>query len=112
MPRAARNEVSGTRLWGWARDRFGKADAFFERFFVVNYCPLCFMEDSGRNRTPDKLPAAEREPLFAACDEALRDIIAHCQSPDAGGYTASDVQEFGWDEGDLGDILAEIERRT
>jgi non-ribosomal peptide synthase protein (TIGR01720 family) len=44
--------------------------------------------------------------------EALRAIIAHCQSPDAGGYTASDVQEFGWDEGDLGDILAEIERRT
>jgi single-strand selective monofunctional uracil DNA glycosylase len=33
------------------------------------------MEDSGRNRTPDKLRAAEREPLFAACDEALRDIM-------------------------------------
>ena len=66
-----RSEVSGARLWGWARERFGPARAFFERFFVLNYCPLVFMEASGRNRTPDKLPAAERKPLFAACDEAL-----------------------------------------
>ena len=56
----ARTEVSGERLWGWARDRFGGAEAFFARFFVINYCPLVFMEGSGRNRTPDKLPAAER----------------------------------------------------
>ena len=67
-----RSEVSGARLWGWARERFGTPQAFFERFFVWNYCPLVFLEESGRNRTPDKLPAAEREPLFAACDGALR----------------------------------------
>jgi single-strand selective monofunctional uracil DNA glycosylase len=67
-----RSEVSGTRLWGWARDRFGQADAFFARFFVVNYCPLAFMEESGRNRTPDKLAPKERVALYAACDEALR----------------------------------------
>src|SRR5690606_41280122 len=36
-----RSEVSGARLWGWARDRFGTPDAFFARFFVWNYCPLC-----------------------------------------------------------------------
>ena len=71
----ARGEVSGTRLWGWARERFGTPARFFARFFVVNYCPLAFIEESGRNRTPDKLPAAEQEPLFAACDEALRRII-------------------------------------
>jgi single-strand selective monofunctional uracil DNA glycosylase len=71
-----RAEVSGTRLWGWARARFGTADAFFRRFFVANYCPLVFMEASGRNRTPDRLPAHEREPLFAACDEALRQVVA------------------------------------
>jgi single-strand selective monofunctional uracil DNA glycosylase len=70
-----RSEVSGARLWGWARERFGTPEAFFARFFVWNYCPLVFMEDSGRNRTPDKLPASEREPLFAACDEALRAIV-------------------------------------
>jgi single-strand selective monofunctional uracil DNA glycosylase len=66
-----RSEVSGARLWGWARDRFGTADAFFDRFFVWNFCPLVFMEESGRNRTPDKLPAEERAPLFEACDAAL-----------------------------------------
>jgi len=67
-----RSEVSGRRLWGWARDSFGTPESFFTRFFVANYCPLAFLEESGRNRTPDKLPAAEREPLHAACDEALR----------------------------------------
>jgi single-strand selective monofunctional uracil DNA glycosylase len=70
-----RSEVSGARLWGWARDRFGTADDFFARFFVLNYCPLAFVEASGRNRTPDKLPVDERDPLFAACDEALRESI-------------------------------------
>lgn len=69
-----RNEVSGARLWGWAADRFGSPESFFSRYFVANFCPLCFMEESGRNRTPDKLPAAEREPLFAACEEALREM--------------------------------------
>jgi single-strand selective monofunctional uracil DNA glycosylase len=70
-----RSEVSGTRLWGWARARFGTPERFFSRFFVANYCPLAFVEASGRNRTPDKLPAAELEPLFAACDEALRGVV-------------------------------------
>lgn len=66
-----RSEVSGRRLWGWARERFGTPESFFGRFFVFNYCPLVFLEDSGRNRTPDKLPVAERRPLFEACDRAL-----------------------------------------
>jgi single-strand selective monofunctional uracil DNA glycosylase len=73
----ARSEVSGTRLWGWARDRYGTPDKFFARFFVANYCPLAFVEDSGKNRTPDKLPAAEQQALFALCDEALRALVAH-----------------------------------
>ena len=72
-----RSEVSGARLWGWARDTFGTPQRFFARFFVWNYCPLAFMEDSGKNRTPDKLPAGERDPLFAVCDAALVRWIAH-----------------------------------
>jgi single-strand selective monofunctional uracil DNA glycosylase len=67
----SRGEVSGSRLWGWARDRYGDAASFFEHFFVVNYCPLAFMEESGKNRTPDKLPSLELSPLLAACDRAL-----------------------------------------
>jgi single-strand selective monofunctional uracil DNA glycosylase len=72
-----RSEVSGARLWGWAQDVFQTPRRFFARLFVANYCPLCFMEATGRNRTPDKLPAAEREPLFAACDAALRRTVEH-----------------------------------
>ena len=71
----SRREVSGRRLWGWARERFGTPERFFARFFVWNYCPLVFMEESGRNRTPDKLPVAERDPLFAACDRALAEAV-------------------------------------
>ncbi len=71
-----RSEVSGRRLWGWARDRFGSPDAFFTRFFVANYCPLVFMEAGGRNRTPDKLPRPERDALFAVCDRALVRTVA------------------------------------
>ncbi len=40
--------------------------------------------------------------------EALRAIIAHCQSPDAVGYTPSDFAEFEWDQEDLDDIMAAI----
>jgi single-strand selective monofunctional uracil DNA glycosylase len=70
-----RSEISGQRLWGLFAKRFGSAAEFFEDHMVMNYCPLAFIESSGRNRTPDKLPADERTPLFAACDEHLREII-------------------------------------
>lgn len=66
-----RSEVSGRRLWGWAQERFGAPKRFFKRFWVANYCPLVFMEEGGRNRTPDKLKKDEKGPLFDACDEAL-----------------------------------------
>ena len=74
-----RSEVSGARLWGWARDSFGTPKRFFERFFVANFCPLTFMEETGRNRTPNKLPAGEREPVFDACDKALRATVKYFQ---------------------------------
>ena len=70
-----KSEVSGKRLWGWAQDRWGTPKKFFSRFFVANYCPLLFIEASGRNRTPNKLRAAERQPLLSVCDRALRRTI-------------------------------------
>lgn len=70
-----RSEISGRRLWGWARNRFGEPQRFFDRFLVLNYCPLLFLEPSGRNRTPDRLRAADRKPLLAACDRALADAV-------------------------------------
>lgn len=71
-----RSEVSGRRLWGAFKDRFGTAEAFFADHFVANYCPLVFMEASGKNRTPDKLPAAEAEALGALCAAHLRAVVA------------------------------------
>jgi len=71
----ARSEVSGRRLWGLFRERFGSAEAFFAEHFVANYCPLALF-DGGRNLTPDKLPAVEQTPLLAACDAHLRALVA------------------------------------
>ena len=66
-----RSEVSGRRLWGWAAQRFGTPERFFADWFVLNYCPLALLEESGRNFTPDKLPAALLTQLYAACDRHL-----------------------------------------
>jgi len=70
-----RREVSGQRLWGWARKAFKTPANFFSRFFVANYCPLMFLEAGGRNRTPNQLRASERKPLLKCCDRALRRTI-------------------------------------
>ena len=70
-----KSEVSGRRLWGWAKNSFGTPERFFSRFFVANYCPLVFMEAGGRNRTPNTLLAAERKPLLQICDRALRQTV-------------------------------------
>ena len=86
-----RSEVSGRRVWGWARKRFGTAERFFARFFVANYCPLLFLESSGRNLTPDRLPADERQPLEAACDVALArsvELLAPRMVVGVGAYAA------------------------
>jgi len=74
-----RSEVSGERLWGLLQERYPSADDFFQEHFVANYCPLVFMEESGRNRTPDKLPAHERELLDAVCDAHLKSLLAATQ---------------------------------
>ncbi|THF62017.1 uracil-DNA glycosylase family protein [Pseudothauera rhizosphaerae] len=73
-----RSEVSGQRLWGLFRARFGTPERFFAEHFVANYCPLAFF-DHGRNLTPDKLPAAEQRPLLEACDDHLRTIVEALQ---------------------------------
>jgi single-strand selective monofunctional uracil DNA glycosylase len=70
-----RSEVSGRRLWGYFQSLYPDPADFFSDHMVLNYCPLVFMEESARNRTPDKLPKAERDPLEAACDRALRAFV-------------------------------------
>ncbi len=74
-----RSEVSGQRLWGFFKKTCDEPEVLFKRFFIVNYCPLVFMEESGKNRTPDKLPVDEREALFTICDRALARIVDRLQ---------------------------------
>ncbi|HEV2331176.1 MAG TPA: uracil-DNA glycosylase family protein [Verrucomicrobiae bacterium] len=75
-----RSEVSGRRLWGLFAQRFGSPEKIFAEHFVVNYCPLAFCENSGCNRTPDKLPPAERHPLFEICNAHLRRVLEILES--------------------------------
>jgi single-strand selective monofunctional uracil DNA glycosylase len=76
-----RAEVSGQRLWGWAQERFVTPERFFARFFVHNYCPLCFLGESGVNLPADCLVARDRQSLFVPCNRALRAIaqIVHAR---------------------------------
>ncbi|PWU08068.1 MAG: single-stranded DNA-binding protein [Verrucomicrobia bacterium] len=71
----SRSEVSGNRLWGLFAQEFETPTKFFKTHLVMNYCPLAFIEESGRNRTPDKLAPAERETLFEACDAHLLRVV-------------------------------------
>ncbi len=71
-----RSEISGARLWGAIAHHWGQPERFFHDHFVANYCPLVFMEASGRNRTPDKLAADERMALHLLCDAHLRRIVS------------------------------------
>ena len=73
--KCARSEVSGRRLWGLFAERFNSADTFFTDHFIINHCPLVFMEKSGKNRTPDKLPNDEITPLMELCDSHLHKVV-------------------------------------
>lgn len=74
-----RSEVSGKRLWGLFRERFGTAENFFADHFVLNYCPLLFItrneRGSLRNSTPDKINPSERQKLCELCDAAFIETV-------------------------------------
>ncbi len=71
----SRHEVSGTRLWGFLRDRYGSAESMRRELLVSNYCPLLFLDEAGRNVTPDRLRRADQEALFEVCDRFLRVVV-------------------------------------
>ncbi|MEB3298809.1 MAG: single-stranded DNA-binding protein [Candidatus Sericytochromatia bacterium] len=73
-----RRESSGQSLYGWAMERFGTAESFFRWVFVVNYCPLLFFDENGKNVIPTdfrKGGLGLRE-MTAWCDAALQAWIA------------------------------------
>jgi single-strand selective monofunctional uracil DNA glycosylase len=71
-----RSEVSGRRLWGLMHERFGDAREFARHWFVANYCPLLFLDATGRNITPDKLVLSDRAALFPICDRFLAILLS------------------------------------
>jgi single-strand selective monofunctional uracil DNA glycosylase len=70
-----RSEVSGRRLWGLMRERFGSGEQFSRHAFVANYCPLMFLDESGRNLTPDKIAKNDKGRLYSLCDRFLTVVI-------------------------------------
>lgn len=70
-----RSEVSGKRLWGLFQEKFITADTFFENHFILNYCPLLFLKETGSNITPDKLPKEQTVKLFELCDEYILAMV-------------------------------------
>ena len=72
----ARSQIDAAPSWtpiGSSASGSGSM-VWFHEHLVAIYCPRVFFE-GGRNLTPDKLPAAERRALLAACDAHLRTLV-------------------------------------
>ena len=91
-----RSEVSGRRLWGLFSEQFDSAEHFFQKHFVLNYCPLLFVAETGRNVTPDKLPADVRAQIEVLCDVHLKKVLEILNpkwSVGVGGYAETRLLE-------------------
>lgn len=98
-----KSEVSGRRLWGLMQERFGAAENFFADHYVINYCPLLFLDGADgkcRNLTPDKLKVSDTKAMYAACDEHLRallDALAPEWLIGVGGFGEQKLRELNWE---------------
>ncbi|MEM6750474.1 MAG: single-stranded DNA-binding protein [Planctomycetota bacterium] len=70
-----RSEVSGRRVWGLFAEVYASPEAMAGRHAVLNSNPCLFLEETGRNRTPDKLPAGLRGEFDTAVDAALVQVV-------------------------------------
>lgn len=71
-----RKEVSGTRFWGLFQDICVDPEIFFENTYVHNYCPLAFVNATGKNVTPADFKKEEiYKQLENICDEFLMKIL-------------------------------------
>lgn len=73
---STRNEVSGTRFWNLMKTLAETPDNFFRHCYVHNYCPLCYMTESGKNVTPSSMKVGLREPLQRLCDDSLTEVVS------------------------------------
>lgn len=74
-----RTEVSGKRLWGYFAEQCPDAKDFFADHFVVNFCPLVWMSETGANITPDKLSKAVIQPIEEVCMRHLTRVITELE---------------------------------
>ena len=103
-----RAEVSGRRLWGLMAERFETPEAFFADHLLLNYCPLVFMEEGGRNVTPEKIAATEKKPLNEACDTHLCEVVAILEPEfciGVGGFAQKCLERVVPDHPNIGTIL-------
>jgi single-strand selective monofunctional uracil DNA glycosylase len=70
-----KSEVSGKRLWGLFSEKYSNPKSFFKSHFVLNYCPLGFLEEGGKNLTPDKFPKSIQAEIFEPCDQYLKNTV-------------------------------------
>ncbi|MDP6864463.1 MAG: hypothetical protein QGG96_03520 [Candidatus Poseidoniaceae archaeon] len=71
----ARQEVSGTRLWGLLRDIWNDPITIHQNVFLVNHCPLLLLGESGKNITPDNISGKAVNSLLEECDNHLREVV-------------------------------------
>lgn len=91
-----RSEVSGRRLWGLFEEVYGTAENFFSESYVVNYCPLIWMNERGANITPTQLPAAQAGSVDVACQwhlQCLIDILRPSVLVGVGAYAAKQLEK-------------------
>lgn len=70
-----KSEVSGTRLWSFFQSQYQEPSGLFKRFFILNYCPLAFLSQTGANVTPDKIAIESRKKIEKYCDEFLAKTV-------------------------------------
>ena len=75
-------------------ERFGTPEGFFREHFVLNYCPLVWMSETGANLTPDKLRARELADVNALCEETLGAALRVLQPEHAVGIGAFAAQRL------------------
>ena len=71
-----KEEVSGTRLWGLLKDRYGDAEQIFQNVFIVNHCPLMILQGPrGTNVTPNNISGPVVRDLLERCDQHLMEVV-------------------------------------
>ncbi|XP_060520307.1 single-strand selective monofunctional uracil-DNA glycosylase-like isoform X2 [Cylas formicarius] len=68
-----RKEQSGDRFWNLFSELCTDPEKFFNCAFVYNYCPLAFMDGTGRNLTPADIK--ERKNLELICDKYYHEVL-------------------------------------